>query len=343
MQQPCILLEAKDISIGYPKSRKQETNRLYRHLSFELYTGELTCLLGLNGSGKSTLLRTISRVQPQLAGEIRLDGKRIEAYTTGELSRLLGLVLTEKTSAGGLTVSELVSLGRYPYTGFFGKLTESDKNIVQKAMIDVQINHKADSYVSELSDGEQQRAMIAKALAQECPLVILDEPTAFLDVANRIEITYLLRKLAKEQGRTFLFSSHDIQLALQVSDRLWLLSREKGLTSGIPEDFIYSNTLEEYLGSDRIRFDRSNGSFTSPIKAVGTIQVIADNELYYWIKNLLARYGFNSTHDKTEATTAVIQASASTQFKLTVGKQTIEVHSFEELGKSVETYSKQLS
>ncbi len=331
-KQPHTLLEAKDISIGYPKNRRQETLRLYNHLSFELYSGELTCLLGLNGSGKSTLLRTISRVQPQLAGEVYLGGKRIEAYTSTEISRLLGLVLTEKTSAGGLTVRELVSLGRYPYTGFFGKLTTDDHTVVEKAMNDVQISHKAESYVSELSDGEQQRAMIAKALAQECPLVILDEPTAFLDVANRIEITYLLRRLAKEQGRTFLFSSHDIQLALQASDRLWLLSREKGLTSGVAEDLIYSNILEEYLGNERISFDRTNGGFTSPVNTQGYIQVLAENELYYWIKNLLSRYGYDSVKEEEKPVKAIIEAESPTQFKVIASAYSSSASSFKELG-----------
>ena len=324
-KQPHTLLEAKDISIGYPKNRRQETLRLYNHLSFELYSGELTCLLGLNGSGKSTLLRTISRVQPQLAGEVYLGGKRIEAYTSTEISRLLGLVLTEKTSAGGLTVRELVSLGRYPYTGFFGKLTTDDHTVVEKAMNDVQISHKAESYVSELSDGEQQRAMIAKALAQECPLVILD-------VANRIEITYLLRRLAKKQGRTFLFSSHDIQLALQTSDRLWLLSREKGLTSGVAEDLIYSNILEEYLGNERISFDRTNGGFTSPVNTQGYIQVLAENELYYWIKNLLSRYGYDAVKEKEKPVKAIIEAESPTQFKVTTSAYSSSASSFKELG-----------
>lgn len=336
MKQPKVLLEAKDISIGYPKSRRQATTRLYHQLSFELYAGELTCLLGLNGSGKSTLLRTISHVHPQLAGEIYLGGRRIETFTAGEISRFLGLVLTEKTSAGGLTVRELVSLGRYPYTGFFGKMTEEDKAIVDQAMVDVQIEHKANSYVSELSDGEQQRSMIAKALAQECPLVILDEPTAFLDVANRIEITYLLRRLAKEHGRTFLFSSHDIQLALQVSDRLWLLSREHGLTSGIPEDLIYSDMLQTYLGTDRICFDRSNGGFLSPIKAQGAIRLIAEGELFHWVKNFLARYGWEAIEDDALASDITIHASSPTQFQIIAGDKVSYADSFLSLGSKLD-------
>ncbi len=190
------IIKADSISIGYQKSRYNSKSNLYNDLSFSLYKGELVCLLGSNGAGKSTLIRTICGSQPSLKGNIFLENKNITSYSEKELSRLLGLVLTDKTSIGGLLVKELVELGRYPYTGFFGHLTQQDKDIAKKAMEDVCIMHKADSYVAELSDGERQKVMIAKALAQECPIVLLDEPTAFLDIetfdTNRLTEYYSL-------------------------------------------------------------------------------------------------------------------------------------------------------
>ena len=180
------VITATDLCIGY-RTHKEE-KKVHEHLSFELYPGELTSLLGANGAGKSTLLRTLSASQPSLAGDLQLLDKPLQHYSEKERSRTIGVVLTDKTQAGGLTVYELVALGRQPHTGFFGRLHRHDHAIIQEALDAVGITHKAQSYTAELSDGERQKVMIAKALVQECPLIILDEPTAFLDVVSRIEL-----------------------------------------------------------------------------------------------------------------------------------------------------------
>ena len=184
-QEPVI--EASHLSIGYLlKGGKRKV--IHEDLNLHLQAGEVTCLLGLNGAGKSTLLRTLCGFQPPLSGEIRLMGKPLASYSQSNFSLTVGVVLTEKTNAGGITVYELVSLGRHPYTGFFGQLKKHDKEIIEQSLEAAGIAHKAQNYVSELSDGERQKAMIAKALAQQCPIILLDEPTAFLDVTSRIEI-----------------------------------------------------------------------------------------------------------------------------------------------------------
>lgn len=296
-----IIISANEISIGYPKTKRKDKTCLYGNLSFNLYSGELVCLLGANGAGKSTLLRSISHLQPTLKGSISFNGKDISSYKEKELSQLLGLVLTDKTSVGGLTVRELVELGRYPYTGFFGQLTDQDKSIIEKAMSDVCIIHKADSYVAELSDGERQKAMIAKVLAQECPVVLLDEPTAFLDITSRIEIINLLHNLAITQGKTILLSTHDTGLALLLADRLWLLSPERGLQCGYTEDLVLSGALDNFFTNESIVFDRKSGSFLPRQESSRKIFVQSDDDLRYWLRNLLARHDFQMTDNKRDS------------------------------------------
>jgi iron complex transport system ATP-binding protein len=292
------LISAKGISIGYPKTGHRKENPLYEDLSLTLYKGEMACLIGANGAGKSTLLRTISASQPLLKGTIYLKGKDISVYSEKELSRLLGLVLTDKTSAGGLLVKELIELGRYPYTGFFGQLTKQDNEIVQKAMEDVHIAHKAKSYISELSDGERQKAMIAKALSQECPIVILDEPTAFLDIESRIEIMSLLRYLTVNQEKTILLSTHDIDIALLLADRLWLLSNEKGLISGVTEDIVVSGAMDSFFKGENIIFNRESGSFLPKRQSSKKVFIQAEGYLFHWTKNIFERHGFEYTDDR---------------------------------------------
>ncbi|MBP3668716.1 MAG: ABC transporter ATP-binding protein, partial [Bacteroides sp.] len=204
-----VVIQAQDLCIGY-RTGKQE-KMVHEHLNFQLHAGELTCLLGANGAGKSTLLRTLSASQPALDGNLSLLNKPLKDYSEKERSRTIGVVLTDKTFAGGLTVYELIALGRQPHTGFFGRLHKEDRIIIEKAMEDVGIAHKAKNYTAELSDGERQKVMIAKALVQECPLILLDEPTAFLDVVSRIEIMHLLHRLAVEQDKAILLSTHDIE------------------------------------------------------------------------------------------------------------------------------------
>lgn len=284
------VIETKALSIGYLRKRKVQ-KIIHASLDIQLYSGKLTSLLGLNGAGKSTLLRTICGFQPLLKGDIRLMGKSLQTYSAKEISRIIGVVLTEKTNAGGITVTELVALGRHPYTGFFGGLSDEDMQIVAESIHAVGISHKAQNYVSELSDGERQKAMIAKALAQQCPVIILDEPTAFLDVTSRIEIMELLHQLAAEQNKAVLLSTHDLDLAIQMSDYLWLQERERPLVCGTPEDLILNGQIESFFNKANITFDRTTGklNMTRPTIPVG---VEGDFETAYWVGNALIRNGY---------------------------------------------------
>ncbi len=247
-------LSASGLSIGYSLG-KGRRNVVHKGLDLTLERGKVTCLLGLNGAGKSTLIKTLCGFIEPLAGEVTLMGTPLRECSQSRLSKLVGVVLTEKTSAGGITVRELTALGRYPHTGFFGQLKEEDWKIVEEAMEAAGISAKADSYIAELSDGERQKAFIAKVLAQECPVIILDEPTAFLDVTSRMEAMVLLRRIARTQGRTVLLSTHDLESAIQLADVLWLQEKDSPLVTGTPRELIESGRMEKFFSRGNLRFD----------------------------------------------------------------------------------------
>ncbi len=208
------LVHGRSLAVGYHLGRDREL-RLIDHADFELEAGELVCLLGPNGSGKSTLLRTIAGMQRPLAGSVEILGQDVRSRTPEWLARHLSIVLTEPIDAGALTARELVGLGRYPFTDWLGRLTEVDRERVEAAMAAVDATAIADRGVRSLSDGERQRVLIARALAQEPRLVILDEPTAYLDLPRRIETLGLLRRLVRENGISVLLSTHHLDLALE--------------------------------------------------------------------------------------------------------------------------------
>lgn len=283
-----VIIYTKSLSAGYRK-RKSVTTVL-RNVDLELHEGELVSLLGANGAGKSTLIRTICGLQPALAGKVMVGDKDVERLTPRQLSKTIALVTTERTFAGGLTVSELVGLGRHPHTGFLGRLDEHDRQIVATAIEKVGISHKSESYVAELSDGERQKVMIAKALAQEAPVIILDEPTAFLDVASRVEVLQLLHDLARNERRTILISSHDIQQSMALSDRLWIVSDSGEIVSGVTEDLILADKISLLFSNRNVAFDPATGDFLTTRKGARQITLKADSaELNKWIANALRR------------------------------------------------------
>ena len=218
-----------------------------------LQQGELVCLLGANGAGKSTLLRTIGGVQPALGGQVLVDGEPIGVAGTGRMSRLVSVVLTERIDVPALTVRDLVGMGRTPYTGFWGNLRASDRHIVDEAMGLVGIAELASRQVQSLSDGERQKAVIAKALAQQTPVILLDEPTAFLDFPSKVETMRLLSRLAHGMDKTILLSTHDVELALQLGDVLWLMDK-RGLSIGSPACLAADGTVARYFACQGVEF-----------------------------------------------------------------------------------------
>ena len=326
-----IVIQGQDLSIGYRTGKQEKI--VHEHLNFQLHAGELTCLLGANGTGKSTLLRTLSASQPALGGTLDILGKPLTEYTEKERSRTIGVVLTDKTFAGGLSVYELVGLGRQPHTGFFGRLNKEDKRIIEEAIEHVGIAHKAHSYTAELSDGERQKAMIAKALVQECPLILLDEPTAFLDVVSRIEIMHLLHRLAVEQQKAILLSTHDIEQALVLSDKLWLLSKEHGLQTGVTEDIILSHQMENLFDKKDIRFDYDHGVYYPLANGQKKIAVSSeDKTLLHWAINALNRHGYQCVSNDCDVRLVAVSPH---ELVYTYHGKTKTFHSFEDLLKNL--------
>lgn len=250
MNKATIIL--KSLTIGY--KQKNSTKNVATDLNASIHQGELTCLLGSNGVGKSTLLRTLSAFQPKIDGQIIINGKPIEDYDDKALSQVIGVVLTEKPDVRNMTVRELVGLGRSPYTGFWGTLSKDDYQIVDESIRLVGIEPLSSRFIDTLSDGERQKVMIAKALAQQTPVIFLDEPTAFLDFPSKVEVMQLLKRLAHEMQKTIFMSTHDLELALQVADTIWLM--EKGLLSvGTPRQLADNGVLSRFVERGDITFD----------------------------------------------------------------------------------------
>lgn len=231
-------IELRNLAIGYINSIVAE------NLNATIFGGELTCLVGVNGVGKSTLLRTLAGLQPPLAGNINYQFSDISKK---ELSRIIGVVLTEKITAADLSVTDLVGMGRSPYTNFWGQLTAKDRQIVREAIGQVGITELANRHVHTLSDGERQKVMLAKVLAQQTPVIFLDEPTAFLDYPSKAEIMNLLRTLSRETGKAIFLSSHDLELVCKTADKLWLLDKSRGLLVGSPDELQENGCMDVLL------------------------------------------------------------------------------------------------
>lgn len=246
-------IQLKNLGIGYPT--KHGVRTVAEGIDGTIRSGELTCLLGANGVGKSTLLRTLSAFQPKIKGNVFIEGREISDYSDKELSKLIGVVLTEKPDVRNMRVRELVCLGRSPYTGFWGTYSKEDLRIVDEAISLVGIDSLSGRMVHTLSDGERQKVMIAKALAQQTPVIYLDEPTAFLDYPSKVEVLQLLRRISKEAEKTIFLSTHDVELALQLADTVWLMTREGGMTIGTPLQLAHEGALGRFIEREGITFD----------------------------------------------------------------------------------------
>lgn len=277
------------LSIGY--RGKSSVKVVAANYNATINSGELTCLLGANGVGKSTLLRTLSAFQPKISGHIFIQGKDISDYTDSDLSTVISVVLTEKCDVRNMTVTELVGLGRSPYTNFWGTLTKDDRRIVEHSIELVRAGELKDRMVHTLSDGERQKVMIAKALAQETPVIFLDEPTAFLDFPSKVEIMQLLHRLSRETGKTIFLSTHDLELALQIADKIWMMDKTNGLTIGTPEDLSLNGSLSGFFARKGITFDRETGLFRVENVHTSELRLVGHGQKYAMARKALQRNG----------------------------------------------------
>lgn len=285
-------IHIKKLAIGY--TGKGNVKTVAENIDATIHSGELTCLLGANGVGKSTLLRTLSGFQHPLGGEIKIMGKRLEDYTDKELATVIGVVLTERCDLRNMTAEELVGMGRSPYTGFWGRLGKTDRKVVDEAIGMVRIEDLRNNMMHRLSDGERQKVMIAKALAQETPVIFLDEPTAFLDYPSKVEIMQLLQRLSRTMNKTIFLSTHDLELALQIADKIWLMDRQKGVTIGTPEDLSLDGHLSGFFIRKGISFDMGSGLFRIENEFHRKIRLTGNGNRYTMAKKALQRNGIQA-------------------------------------------------
>lgn len=281
------MLSSTSLSIGYHQP-------LASNLNLQLRPAEMVCLIGPNGAGKSTLLRTLAGMQSPLKGSVKLGEADLHSLPALDLAKQLAIVLTGRVEAGNLSAYALVALGRHPYTDWHGRLTPRDEEAVQYAMRLTGSDSLASRPIHELSDGERQRVMIARALAQEPKILLLDEPTAFLDLPRRVELLQLLKRLSRETQSAILLSTHDLDLALRIADRLWLLSSSGELHIGLPEELALNGSLSRIFHSEGIEFDHASGAFKVHQPTCGPISLHGEKDgvALAWTWRALERIGY---------------------------------------------------
>lgn len=286
-----FLLEARGLGVGF-RIKRHAPRMVASGIDAGLMPGDFVCLLGPNGAGKSTLLRTLTGVQPPLEGEVRVLGRDIRSHSAQELALCLSIVLTTPVDAGLMPVKTLVGLGRHPHTNWRGFLGPEDEEAVARAIEETGLCALAHRRVQELSDGERQRVMVARALAQEPQVIVLDEATAFLDLPGRVELMRLLRRLAKSGSRAILLTTHDLDLAIRCADKLWLLPHGGPLIQGIPEDLVLDDSMSRTFQGPYAEFDKASGSFLLAQPGQIGVGVSGQGVLKLWTEKALARSGF---------------------------------------------------
>lgn len=290
-----------NLSLGYSKGSARK--KILDNLNFALFPGELTCLLGPNGVGKSTLVKAILGQLKPFDGEVLLNEKPISSFSNEGLAKALSVVLTEPFLPGNMTVGQLVAMGRTPHTNWTGRLAENDRKVMESSLSATKIEYLRDERLSEISDGQRQKALIARALAQDGKIMVLDEPTAHLDLVNRYEIMHLLREISKSQGKAILVVTHDLEIALEAADRFWLLNCGSPLISGLPEDLVISGQINQLLPGDNFRFSMKKGRIEPKHEGL-KFDVSGPPELTAWVEKALEKSGIKELPHKIEVRNA---------------------------------------
>ncbi|MDR2359191.1 MAG: ABC transporter ATP-binding protein [Prevotellaceae bacterium] len=283
-------IDIQELMIGYRRRSSGYTGAITRPMHLSTTGSELLALVGLNGAGKSTLLRTIAGLQKPIDGKIFLCGKPLSNYSRNELAKIISFVSTEPVAVPYLKVFDLAAMGRYPYTGRMGRLNEEDKYQVLEALELVGLRAMAWRNVNTLSDGERQRVMIARTLVQDTPIVLFDEPTAYLDMPNKYETLALLQRLAHNRHKTIIYSTHDISLATHTADKLWLIA-SADVFEGAPEDNVIQRAIRELFNSTNVEYSAYSGDFRPKNITYGEIAVYTKNDPQR-IRQALARWGY---------------------------------------------------
>jgi iron complex transport system ATP-binding protein len=295
MDQAAIL-SVSSLKIGYRSGKKEKV--LLTSLNANAGRGELIAVIGRNGIGKSTLLKTLTGLHPSLGGDIIFSGKNIRDYSRMELAMQVGYLSTEIVKVSNMKVYDLVALGRFPHINWLGKIDQENHEAIIDALKKTSMSKLSDSFVSEISDGERQRAMIARILAQDTSIMILDEPTAFLDIGSKYEILHLMNILSHKSGKTILFSTHDLNIAISQSDKIWLILEDK-LLEGAPEDLLMDGAFDHLFDSSPVRFDSANGTFSFINEIKNKIYIEGVGIRRQWVEKAIKRAGFLPSDLKT--------------------------------------------
>ncbi len=291
------IIQINDLSVGFKDGT--EKRNVISSLNTSVMPGELIGIIGQNGIGKSTLLRTIARLQQPISGEILIHNKNISLYKRSVFAQKISFVSTEIVKLNHCTVRNLVAFGRSPYTNWFGKNSAADELIIDEAIDMVGLSALASRNINQISDGERQRVMIARTLAQDTDIIVLDEPTAFLDLPNKFEVVHLLSELTRKKGKTILFSSHDLTIAMKEADRLWLIMPDKFI-EGSPEDLVLQHQISDIFKQTRLKFDPKKGDFGIRRKTVGSCKLTGKGNAFIWTKRALERLGFDTETENSD-------------------------------------------
>ncbi len=283
------ILAIDSLKIGY-RSGKRE-NVLLSPLTANARKGELIAVIGKNGIGKSTLLKTIAGLQPSLGGTISFAGKNISQYSRMELAMEVGYISTEAVKVSNMRVYDLVALGRFPHTNWIGLIDSMNHDIIMNSIEMTGMLALRNRFVAELSDGERQRAMIARIFAQDTDIMVMDEPTAFLDIGGKFEILHLMHNLSQKNNKAIIYSTHDLQMALSQSDKIWLLLDDK-LIEGAPEDLMIIGAFDHIFDSSPVQFNSEQGIFTFKNVSRGSIKLTGEGKFRHWTGKAIIRAGF---------------------------------------------------
>ena len=284
------ILALHSLEIGYTSGRSG--NVLLPPLTATAKAGELIAVIGRNGIGKSTLLRTLAGLQPSLGGDIYVKGKNLRKYSKLELAQEVGYISTEIVKVSKMTVYELVALGRFPHTNWIGTIDKENRNIILDSLSKTNMSGFTDRFISELSDGERQRAMIARILAQDTGIMVMDEPLAFLDISSKYEILHLMQQLSLTESKTIIFSTHELNMAINQSDKIWLINNNC-LVEGAPEDLMIAGIFDNLFDSPSVKFNSESGTFSFRSAEMKSIYLEGEGTHRHWTEKAINRAGYS--------------------------------------------------
>jgi iron complex transport system ATP-binding protein len=325
-----VIIGLQNLVVGYHRKRQAVSVMSFPEIHVE--KGDFIAIAGPNGIGKSTFIKTLMQLIPKISGNVLLYGKPASSYSRTHLASMISYVSTEVIHNQQMTIRDLVTFGRYPYTNWFGKIEKEDLTIVDNAISMLELEHLAARNIDEVSDGERQKAMIARALAQQTDIVILDEPTAFLDLPHKYEIVNLLGKLSREFHKTIIFTTHDLGIAIREVDKLWILSNE-GFFHGTPEDLILNGTISRTFNTPKVAFDNRKGEFTIKKTYKPLFHITGKASVVHWTRNAIEKDGFTVADKESEGgpTISIEQTPSGYQWTCTWKTKTNVLKSISEL------------